>query len=212
MKKYIFFVIVILALVVFAYGFTNIENQTFNQLTVNASGNQTYNQSKIPTKIYSSPNGISFNYPKGWQRTDWSDIEYGIIPSADINMELSFADPKSVEKYDGYNDYYYTVVTIEKAKLPLWVSLKSSYDNKFAELPKEDFAFKSISDTTTTVDGEKAYVKTYTVVEDGVQRKVKEVWFEKKGFAYVILLITLPKDFDGQQANFDVILNSFRAR
>lgn len=124
MKKYIFFVIVILALVVFAYGFTNIENQTFNQLTVNASGNQTYNQSKIPTKIYSSPNGISFNYPKGWQRTDWSDIEYGIIPSADINMELSFADPKSVEKYDGYNDYYYTVVTIEKAKLPLWVSLK----------------------------------------------------------------------------------------
>jgi hypothetical protein len=55
-------------------------------------------------------------------------------------------------------------------------------------------------------------VKTYTVVEDGVQRKVKEVWFEKNGFAYVILIIALPKDFDSQQANFDIILNSFKIR
>lgn len=211
MKKYIFFIIAILALVIFAYGFISIENQTSNQPTVNASGNQTYNYSKIPTRTYSSPNGISFKYPEGWQRTDWSDIEYGIIPVADINMELSFADPKSAEKYDGYNNYFYTVVTIVKAQLPFGFSLKGAYDNKFTEVTP-GFTFESMSDSTTTVDGEKAYVKTYTVVESGVQRKVKEVWFEKKGFAYVIVFIALPKDFDGQQANFDVILNSFRVQ
>lgn len=212
MKRYIFFIIAILALVIFASGCTNNINNTSNQSTTNISVNHTFNQPKANTKTYSSANGVSFNYPKGWQRSDWSDVEYGIIPVADVNMQLSFADPKSAQKYDSYNNYFYTVVTIEKAQLPFGFSLKSAYDNKYAELPQEDFAFKSISDTTTTVDGEKAYVKTYTVVEDGVQRKVKEVWFEKKGFAYVILIITLPKDFDGQQANFDIILNSFKVQ
>lgn len=211
MKKYIIFV-VILSLVIFASGCTDNVNKASDQLNVNNSVNQTYNYSKAPTKTYSSPNGISFNYPKGWQRSDWSDVEYGIIPVADVNMQLSFADPKSARKYnDGYNNYFYTVVTIEKAQLPFGFSLKSAYDNKFAEVTP-GFAFESMTDTTTTVDGEKAYVKTYTVVEDGVQRKVKEVWFEKKGFAYVILLITLLKDFDGQQSNFDVILNSFKVQ
>ncbi|MEN6292848.1 MAG: PsbP-related protein [Methanobacterium sp.] len=209
MKRYIIFVIVIISLVIFASGCTDNVNKDSNELDINNSINQNYNHSKISTKTYSSPNGISFNYPKGWQRSDWSDVEYGIIPAADVNMQLSFADPKSAEKYDGYNNYFYTVVTIEKAQLPFGFSIKSAYDNKFAEVTP-GFAFESMLDTTATVDGEKAYVKTYTVVEDGVQRKVKEVWFEKNGFAYVILIITLPKDFDGQQANFDVILNSFK--
>ena len=208
MKKYIFFIIAILTLVIFVSGCTDSENQTYSQSNqVNQS--QISNQSKIPTKAYSSANGVSFSYPVGWQRTDFSDVEYGIIPSADLNMEISVADPKSVEKYDGFNDYLFTVVTVEKAELQFGVSLKKEYDDKFAE-PVPGFAFESMVDTITTVDGKKAYVKTYTVGEDGVQRKVKEVWFEEKGFAYVIVLITLPKDFDGQQANFDVILNSFR--
>lgn len=207
MKKYIFFIIAILILVIFVSCCTNNENQTSNQSqTFNQS-----NQSNIPTKTYSSANGVSFNYPKGWERAGQSE-EYTIISGADINMVLSFGDTKSVEKYDGYNDYFRTVVVIEKAQLPFWSSLKNAYYNAYVELAQQDFAFKSISNTITTVDGKKAYVKTYTVVESGVQRQVKAVWFEKKGFVYVILLVTSPEDFDSQQKNFNIILNSFNVQ
>lgn len=212
--KYAFFLMTLLVLVVLASGCTNNENQTSNQSQTFNQSNQSQisNQSKIPSKTYSSANGISFNYPKGWERSDGEGVRYSYsyMDSDDLNMRVSFGDTKSSVKGEGW-DYYTSFVIVQRSSIPFGFSLKNLYDNALSEATHFEI-FESISNTTTTVDGNKAYVAILLSSDNGFDEKIKAVWFEKNGFAYVILLITLPKDFDSEQANFDVILNSFKVQ
>ncbi|MBI5679973.1 MAG: hypothetical protein HZC47_03640 [Methanobacterium sp.] len=177
MKKYAFFVIAILALVIFASGCTTGGNNT-----------STY-----------SGNGVSFNYPGGWQQ----------LQTSSQSTLVSVGDPKSIDNATGSIN---TLAAIQKAALPSGTTLKQVYDNTYAQFVAQDSTFKTISDTTTTVDGATAYVNIHTVDVKGVQKKEKAVWFEKNGSAYVILCGSLPADFDSQQANFDTIINSFKVQ
>lgn len=150
------------------------------------------------TSTYSG-NGVSFNYPASWQQ---------LQTSSQITL-VSVGDPKSADNSTGSVN---TLVAVQKTALPNGNSLKQVYDNTYAQFAAQEASFKTISDTTTTVDGTTAYVNTHTVDVRGVQKKEKAVWFEKNGSAYVILCGSLPADFDSQQANFDTIINSFKVQ
>ena len=184
MKKYALLIIAILALVVFASGCTSSNNQTSTQPTV-------------PTKAYSG-NGISFSYPENW-------TQLGQISSP--NALVAFGDPKSVDNSSGNVN---TLVVVQKVALPSGSTLKQVYDSTYAQFAAQDPSFKTISDTTTTVDGTTAYVNIHTVDVNGVQKQEKAVWLEKNGNVYVIQCGALPPVFDSQQANFNMIINSFK--
>lgn len=145
-----------------------------------------------------SSNGISFNYPNNWKE----------IP----NVQTSFAivavgDPDSV---DQATKKVNTVVIVQKIPLPSGTTLKQTYDSNYARLAAQDPSYTVISQTTRTVDGTTAYINIHTVNVDGVQKQEEAVWLEKNGNIYVILCGTLPPVFDSQQANFDMIINSFK--
>ena len=186
MKKYALFVIAILALVVFASGCTN-------------SGNQTSTQPTVATKAFSG-SGVSFSYPENWQQ---------LQQISSPNAIVAFGDPSSVDNSTGNVN---TLVVVQKVALPSGSTLKQVYDSTYAQFAAKDSSFKTISDTTTTVDGTTAYVNTHTVNVSGVQKEEKAVWLEKNGSIYVILCGSLPNVFDSQQANFDAIINTFKVQ
>lgn len=172
MKKYVFLIIAILALVVFASGCTN--------------------------SNYYSGNGVSFDYPSSWKTL-----------SASAPNIAAVADPNSMNNATGD---IYTLAAIQKIALPSGQTLKQVYDSTYQQFAQQDSSFKTVSDTTTTVDGTTAYVNTHLIDVNGVQKQEKAVWLTKNGNIYIILCGALPSQFEGQQANFNMIINSFKVQ
>ncbi|MGB9937424.1 MAG: PsbP-related protein [Methanobacterium sp.] len=188
MKKYAFFIIAILALVVFASGCTSSGNQTSNQ--------QSY-QPTVPTKNYTA-NGISFSYPDGWEE---------LKSIATPNAVVAYGDPKSVDAATGNVN---TLMVVQKVALPSGTTLKKAYDDTYSQYAATDPSFQQISDKTITIDGTTAYENIHKVSVSGVQKQERAVWLEKGGQIYVILCGALPDAFAAQQANFDAVINTFK--
>ncbi|MGZ7067500.1 MAG: PsbP-related protein [Methanobacterium sp.] len=172
MKKYVFFVIAILALVVFASGCTS-------------------------SNSYSG-NGVSFNYPSSWQQLSTTS-SLAIAAVGDPNSKDSSGLPNT-----------YTI--IQKTALPSGQDLKQAYDSNYAQFTANVPSFKTISDTTTTVDGTTAYVNTHTINSNGTTIQEEAVWLTKNGNIYVILCGALPSNFANEQSNFNMIINSFKVQ
>jgi hypothetical protein len=149
------------------------------------------------TKTYSG-NGISFNYSGSWQQ---------LQQVSSPNAIVAFGDNKTADQSTGNVN---TLVVVQKVAMPAGATLKQVYDSTYQQFAQQDSSFKTISDTTTTVDGTTAYVNTHTVNVDGVQKQEKAAWLEKNGNIYVILYGALPSAFNNQQANFDTIINTFK--
>ncbi len=143
-----------------------------------------------------SGNGVSFNYPSEWK-------ELNVSPPNLVGV----GDPNSV---DNQTKNVNTVVAIQKTAIPAGQTLKQVYDTTYQEFAQTDSSFKTVSDTTMTVDGTTAYVNTHLINVDGVQKQEQAVWLLKNGYAYVILCGALPSQFSSQQANFNMIINSFK--
>jgi len=184
MKKYALLLTAILALVVLASGC--IDDTTTNQTS----------QPTIPTKEYSG-NGVSFSYPENWEK----------LQAISQNALVSFGDPSSV---DSATNNVNTLVVIQSVAMTSGTTLKANYDATYAQYEATEPSFQQISDSTTTVDGTTAYVNIHMVDVDGVQKQEKAVWLEKNGKIYVILCGSLPSAFEGQQKNFDAIINTFK--
>lgn len=70
-----------------------------------------------------------------------------------------------------------------------------------------------LSENTTTVDG----VKTYQIIFSGSRSSgndTKQVmtFFKKNNKIYYIVFNSQPADFDSQQTNYDMILDSFKVQ
>jgi len=150
------------------------------------------------TNSYSS-NGISFNYPTSWQQ---------LSTNGTLNI-AAVADPNSKDNSTGSAN---TLAIIQSEPLPSGQDVKAVYDATYSQYAASDPTYKSISDTTTTVDGVTAYVNTHTVDVDGVTKQEEAVWFSKNGNVYIILCGALPSDFAAQQDNFNMIINSFKVQ
>lgn len=172
MKKYAILVIAILALVVFASGCTT-------------------------TNTYSE-DGVSFNYPDGWQQL--TDIK-------NTNAVAGFGDGDTLDSSTGNVN---TVVIIQKTAMPKGFTLKQAFDATINQIASQDSSFKKISAKKVTVNGTTAYEAVYKIKVSGVQKQERSVWFEKEGYIYAVTASSLPSDFNSEQENFDVIINSFK--
>jgi len=185
LKKYIF-VIALLAIVIAASGCTDTGNQTANQTTSN-----------VPTKTYQNDQ-FSFEYPETWE----------IVNSTTPSVVVAVGDPKSADSNGNIN----TLTAIQSAPLPSGSTLKDTFDATYQNFEQTETTYNLISEGSITVNGLSGYENIHTIDVNGVTKKERAVWLEKNGTIYVILCGALPADFDTANADFNVIINSFKIK
>lgn len=157
-----------------------------------------YNVINASTEKIYAQDGISFEYPLNWQQLNQVGSNDALV---------AFGDPDSTNRTTGNVN---TIVVIQKAPMPHESKLKQVYDSNYAETAAQDSSFKTISDSLGKVNGTIAYVNIHMVKVNGVLKQEKAVWFEKNGYIYVILFGALPKDYNSQQTNFDMIIDTLK--
>lgn len=186
MKKYLFAIILIFAVVLSAA-------VTFEYVT---NANQIYNQTSpsVPTKTYSA-NGISFNYSTDWEEGNKTG-QYLIAYVKDPKLNSTDDKPGAV-------------VQVMK-RTSNGVPLKRFYDDVKGEASNVP-GYGVMSETTTTIDNTTAYEFTARAMDSGIEEQFDIVLFEKKGFVYMIACGTrAPTYLSDEEENFDIILNSFK--
>ncbi|MDO8869191.1 MAG: PsbP-related protein [Methanobacteriaceae archaeon] len=150
----------------------------------------------MPSKTYAK-NGISFEYPVGWTKAASSNIPGTIV---------GYGDPESVSKDLTYN----TIAIVSKQALPSGSTVKESFDATYEQYANNGTGYNLISERTLNINGVTAYEKVYNITVSGVKKEERATWFDSNGTIYMVLCNALPKDFDSQQTNFDLITYSFK--
>ncbi len=154
------------------------------------------NNTSNSTKSYSG-NGISFVYNGTW------DIANTTSPNAIVAV----GDPKTV---DAQNNPY-TFVLIQKPNTTQGNDLQNTYNQNYAKLFNNS-SNRRVSEANITINNIKALENVYTTNSGGVQRQMRAVWISQNGIIYVILCGSIPSNFDNEQKNFDMVINSFKAQ
>jgi hypothetical protein len=153
------------------------------------SGSKTYND-----------NGISFNYSGSWEKL--SNV-------LNTNAIAGVGDPNSIDKSTNMTN---TLVVVQKVAMPSGYTLKQVTDATITQFEAKDSSFQKISEKTITLNGATAYEIVYKINVNGVQKQEKAVLLEQNGYLYAITGSSLPSDFESQQANFDMVINSFKVQ
>lgn len=144
-------------------------------------------------------NGISFDYPSNW--TELSKDQVTSASGGNVTVIAAVADPNSIQ-----NNNYQTLVIVQSINTAL-------------SLNEAVTAFKSliqstggqvVSEKSITVDGVSSKELIYTITVSGVAKKERLVIVPKNNKVYSIIGSASTADFNGQQANFDLIINSFK--
>lgn len=142
---------------------------------------------------------ISFNYPNGWGELPNSAIELpSIIGAADF---VNLSSSGNITTY----------VLIQKEPLE-YSSLKQAYDDYYAQNTSNSdyYEILFISSKTMKVGDSTAYEYIHKTGFSGEEWQQRDVWLTKNHMIYKIICVTKPDDFNNQQPNFDLIINSFR--
>ena len=160
-----------------------------------ASGCVSDNKQTNETKTYSQ-NNISFDYPGGWE----------IANTTSPNAIVAVADPQTVQ-----NGTPTTLVVIQKPDVTQGSDLNNVYDANYATFfNKTDY--QRVSEGNITVSGSNALENIYKTNVSGDQRQYRAVWLSSNNNIYVILCVAKQSDFEAQQANFNLIVNSFKSQ
>ena len=151
------------------------------------------------TNTYSK-NGISFQYNGTWEVSNTTIS----VPNAIVGV----GDPKTV---DAQTKYPSTFVLIQKANSTLGNDLSNAYTQNYAKF-FNNTNNSHISEANITVNNNKAMENVYMTTSGGVQTEMRAVWMAQNGAIYVILCGALPSNFDKEQKNFDLVINSFKAQ
>lgn len=154
------------------------------------------NNNTNKTKTYSQ-NGIYFIYNGTWQEAN--------ITSDVPNAVVAVGDPSNVNP----NTHQpLTFVLIQKVN---GTDLQTAYNQNYATF-FNNTTNQRVSEANITVNNNHAYENVYIATSGGVQREMRAVWMQQNGMIYVILCGTLPADFQNEQKNFDLVVNSFKVQ
>ncbi len=159
-----------------------------------ASGCVTDNQNN-KTKTYAQ-NNITFTYPGSW------DIANTTSP----NAVVAVADPTTVQTGTPS-----TLVVIQKSPVAKGSNFKNVYDTNYASF-FNNTGYQQVSEGNITINGVNAFENIYKTNQTGVQKQYRAVWFNLNGNIYVILCSAVATDFEKEQTNFNMIVNSFKAQ
>jgi predicted Zn-dependent protease len=160
---------------------------------VMVSGCVTDNKNNNETQTYSQ-NNVSFNYPGGWATAN---------PTAP-NAVAAVADPKSIQSGSPS-----TVVIIQKPNATA-SNLSAAYAANYATF-FNNTGYQQVSEGNITVNGTGALENVYATNSTN-PREYRAVWLNENGTVYVILCVANQNDFKNEQANFNLIINSFSAK
>lgn len=181
MKKFpIFLVLVILCLVILASGCI-----TNNDVNV--------------TKSYSD-NGISFEYNGTW------DIANSTAP----NAVVAVGDPRTVDAQNNPSTFVLIQKPNETEGKDLWTVYTENYAKLFNNTTNGNITNQRVSEANITVNSNKAFENIYITNSSGVETQMRAVWISQNGAIYVILCGATPNNFEKEQNNFDLVINSFK--
>lgn len=148
------------------------------------------------TKSYSG-NNISFVYNGSWD----------IANTSATNSIVAVGDPRTVDAQNSPS----TFVIIQKPNETVGNDLQATFTQNYASL-FNNTSNQRISEANITVNGNRALENVYMTNSSGVQRQIRAVWLTQNNVIYVILCGALPQNFDREQNNFDLVVNSFKAQ
>lgn len=148
------------------------------------------------TKTYSG-NNISFVYNGGW----------AIANATSPNAIVAVGDPRTVDAQNNPS----TFVLIQKPNETVSNDLESTFNQNYARL-FNNTTNQRISEANITLNGNKALENVYMTNSSGVQRQMRAVWLTQNNVIYVILCGSLPENFEREQGNFDLVINSFKVQ
>ncbi len=165
-------------------------------LVVLASGcinNNNLNQ----TKTYSQ-NGIYFVYNGTWE----------IANVSSTNAIVAVGDPNTV---DSQTHEPNTFVLIQKSNVTTGTDLQTAYNQNYANFFNNTTNLR-VSEANITINGNKAIENVYISTYGGVQSEMRAVWISQNGQIYVILCGTPSSNFENEQKNFNLVINSFKVQ
>lgn len=134
--------------------------------------------------------GVSFDYPMGWTCGKVMDLPGALVGVSSPSSEAE------------------VIIFKEKAN----TSLEERYLEYTRKLPVElaGYCYRQVSNRTLTVDGSRAYELVYTIGCDPTQtsQQTRLVILQKGDYFYIIDCKTTPGNFNRENPNFDIIINS----
>lgn len=145
---------------------------------------------------YNTYNGssISFGYPNGW---------YEAPGQGNVSV-FDFSVPVIVTIGDNTNKETGVLVLSGNNVVSCNISTEAVKNEilKYGSL---------ISESNLTKDNINLHEFVYnTTLHDGTVKKEKIILYEKNNNIFILIFTALPQDFDNQQANFQMIQNSFK--
>lgn len=159
------------------------------------SGCVTDNKKTNETNTYSQ-NNIYFTYPGGWD----------IANTTSQNAVVAVGDPNTVKSGSPT-----TLVLIQKPDVAKGSDLNNVYNTNYANFFNKTGLVR-ISEGNLTINNVTALENIYKTNTTGDVKQYRAVWLNENGTIYVILCIANQPDFEGQQTNFNLIINSFKAQ
>jgi predicted Zn-dependent protease len=143
-----------------------------------------------------SQNGVSFDYPQNWR----------VVNVTSSNAVAAVADPTTVQ-----NGRPTTAVIIQKPPLTTGANLQLAYERNYANFFNQT-GYQKVSEANITSNNTKIYENVYTINTAGLEKQYRVAWLSKKRKIYVILCSALKEDFNREQSNFNLVINSFQAQ
>ncbi|NYB51857.1 MAG: hypothetical protein HVN35_04785 [Methanobacteriaceae archaeon] len=153
------------------------------------------NEAKNNVSNNFTQNGVFFQYPSSW----------GVATVTSPNGVAAVGDPLTV-----INGNPTTSVVIQRYDNPNYYNLQTAYEQNYAKFFNNTGKTK-VSDGNFILNGVQVFETVYTSSESGVLKKYRAVWLQKGNTIYVILASAKVEDYDAQQPNFDMVINSFQA-
>ncbi len=157
------------------------------------TGNQTVNNTSTGVKAYNGDQ-FNFNYPSTWQ----------LISSQAQNSTVAVGDPSSADNSGNVQ----VNVEIQTAIKPGNVTIHDYYNSTYAQFAAQNLGYKQLSDGTITVNGKTALENVYIL--NSISKQQRAVWIQDGNRIYIILCSAPISQYNNEQENFNIIVNSFK--
>ena len=160
--------------------------------SISSSGSVT--QVDMQGNAYSG-DGVSFNIPTNWQ-------VYKLVDGTNTNINIV------------KNNSNTTQITIAISPNPNDMS-NQDIINMIQNRTNEDGNWEKISNNITSINGNTAYENTYKVTNSSMFNEPtteEEIAFIKNGYTYTLIFQAPINEFNYEQTNFNITLNSFEVQ
>ena len=194
-KKYIGLIVVISIIVILSVGYI-----TINTFGVSGSSFGSFTDTGSVTQVDMQGNtysgdGVSFNIPTNWQVDK-------VVDGTNINLNII------------KNNSNTTRITVAISPNPQGLS-NQDIINMIQNQTNEDGNWEKISNNTTSINGNTAYENKYKVTDSSMFNEPtteEDITFIENGTTYTLIFQAPINEFNNEQTNFNITLNSFKVK